>query len=79
MTVPVFINDRRIEVPPGTAAIAAATELDPDLADAVAEGRAYLTDGRGIRFDPTTILGPGAIVRIVKSARKGAAEPDADA
>ena len=76
--IPVFVNDRRLEVEPGTTAIAAAAQTDPALIEAVAEGRAYLTDGRGIRTDPNAPLGPGAILRVVRSARRTADDVDAD-
>jgi hypothetical protein len=79
MTIPVFVNERRLEVPAGTSAIEAAVQTDPALADALAEGRTYLTDGRGIRLDPTAVLGAGAIVRVVRSARRpGPEELDAE-
>jgi len=42
------------------------------------DGTAYLTDGRGIRIDPGAPLAAGAILRVVKSARR-ASESDADA
>ncbi len=80
MTIPVFVNDRRLEVARGISALEAAVQTDPSLAEGLAEGRVYLTDGRGITVDPTAPLGAGAIVRVVRSARRPAAEElDADA
>lgn len=69
MTLPVFVNDRRVAVAPGTTALAAAIAADPGLAETLGDGRAYLTDGRGIRIDPATTIGAGAIIRVIKSAR----------
>ena len=74
MTIPVFVNERRLEVGPGTTALEAAAQTDSTLVEALAEGRAYLTDGRGIRVDPTAALGAGAIIRVVRSARRVATE-----
>ena len=70
MTVPIFIDGRRLLVPPGGTAGAAATESDPTLAVAFANGTAYLTDGRGIATALDTPLGAGMILRVVRSARK---------
>lgn len=78
MTVPVFVNDRRLVVAPGTTAHGAAIAADPSLAESLGDGRAHLTDGRGIRMDPAAILGPGAIIRVVKSARRAAEVADDD-
>jgi hypothetical protein len=52
--------------------------MDPALADTLAAGQAHLTDGRGIRLDPSEPATAGAIVRVVRSARQPR-EPDADA
>jgi hypothetical protein len=73
--IPVFVNDRPIRVPAGSEATAAVAQLDQGLADAIATGRAYLTDGRGIDLDPRTRLEPGAIIRVVVSSRRRS-EPD---
>lgn len=70
MTIPVFVGDRRLEVPAGTTAAGAAALAHPELGAALAEMRAYLTDGRGIRLDGSAPLSAGAIVRVVRSARR---------
>ncbi len=70
MIIPVFVNDQRVEVAPGTTAAGAAIAADPGLADALSNGRAYLTDGRGIRMDSSALVGPGAIIRVIRSARR---------
>lgn len=79
MTIPVFVNDRRVEIAPGTTALAAALAADPSLAESLDDGRAHLTDGRGIRMDPAALIGAGAIIRVVKSARRAAETGDDDA
>jgi hypothetical protein len=65
----VFVNERPVSVAPGTAAVDAVRQADGLLAEALATGRAYLTDGRGIRLDAAAPVTAGAIVRVVRSAR----------
>ena len=79
MTIPVFVNDRRLTVEPGTTLGEAAAQADPALGAALAESRAYLTDGRGIACDPAGAATAGAIIRVVLSARRRAEGPDGDA
>lgn len=71
-----FVNEQAVEVPRGATARDAVVALDPALAARLDGAGAYLTDGRGIRMDPGDALAPGAILRVVISARRGA---DADA
>lgn len=79
MTIPVFVNDRLVEVAPGATAQAAVLAADPGLAESLGDGRAHVTDGRGIRIDPAAAIGAGAIIRVVKSARRAAEAADDDA
>jgi hypothetical protein len=74
----VFVNERPVEVAPGSDALAAVGTLDPGLARRVRESTAYLTDARGIRLPETTPLAPGSILRVVPSGR-ARGDPDADA
>jgi hypothetical protein len=76
-TILAFVNEHPVRVPPGSRAADAVRTFDPALADRVDASQAYLTDGRGIRIEPGTVLSPGDIIRAVVSARR--AEPDADA
>ncbi len=69
-TVRVYVNERAVDLPPGAVATAAIAAFDPGLAAAVAEGRAYLTDGRGIRLAADAPLAAGAILRVVRPARQ---------
>lgn len=68
-TVLVFVNERSCEVPAGSSAAEAVGCADAALAAALAERRAYLTDGSGLRIDPAAPLPAGAIVRVVVTAR----------
>ena len=74
----VFVNGRRLGVPPGATGLDAVRALDPDLAGELAEGRAYLTDARGIRIGAGEHLVAGAILRAVLNARQ-IRDPDAHA
>lgn len=80
--IPVFVNERAVTVPAGTDARAAVRALDPALAErleaGLASGAAHVTDGRGIALDPAAPLAPGAIVRVVVSARRGAGRAGGD-
>jgi hypothetical protein len=76
-TVLVFIDDRALSVPPGTTVLAAVARVDPSLAERIQGGSAYLTDGRGIRMDPSTPVFEGAIIRVIAPARAPRNEADA--
>jgi hypothetical protein len=73
MTPPVrvFVNERAVDVPPGTDLHGAIAVLDPALAEALVDGRAYATDGVGRPVAPTEPVAAGSIIRVVVSARKG--------
>jgi hypothetical protein len=80
--VRVYVNERAVEVPAGSPALAAVMSQDAELGGAVADGRAYLTDGRGIRLGTDAPLVAGAIIRVVRPARAGSRasqHDDADA
>ena len=64
-----FVNGRAVSVAPGVTALAAVAACDPALAERLREGRAYLTDGRGIRLEPEAAVYQGAILRVVVSER----------
>jgi len=76
--VPIYINERAVTVKAGIPAGQAVAGIDPSWAEALAAGKGYLTDGRGIRLDPGAPLAAGAIVRVVISARAAGEGPDAD-
>jgi hypothetical protein len=73
----IFINDRPIDADEGATVLSAVASADPELADQVREGAAYVTDARGIRMESDASLSAGSILRVVVSARRQ--EPDADA
>jgi hypothetical protein len=66
--VRVFVNERPVEVDPGGSLRAAVTALDPELARALDEGRAYATDGVGRPVSVSDPLVAGAIIRVIRSA-----------
>lgn len=74
----VFVDAHPVEMAAGSLARDAVAALDPGLLPRLEDGTAYLTDARGIRLDAGAPLSAGAILRVVKSARR-AAEADADA
>lgn len=79
MTCPVFVNEQRLTVVPGTSIRDVLRLADPAWVDALDLGRARLTDGRGIPLDPAEPAAAGAIIRIVISAKHHGDRVDADA
>ena len=73
----VFVNAGAVDLPSGAVVADAVRAADSSLLDKIAEGMAYVTDGRGIEIDPSTLLMNGAILRVVVRAR--ARDVDADA
>ena len=73
----VFVNAGAVDLPSGAVVADAVRAADASLLDKIAGGTAYVTDGRGIEIDPSTILVSGAILRVVVRAR--ARDADADA
>jgi hypothetical protein len=75
-TISVFVNGGKLDLPVGTAVAEAVRMADATLEARIADGTAYVTDGRGIEVAPTDTLTSGAILRVVVRARRG---DDADA
>jgi hypothetical protein len=73
----VFVNAGAVDLPSGAVVADAVRAADSSLLDKIAGGAAYVTDGRGIEIDPSTLLESGAILRVVVRAR--ARDADADA
>ncbi len=67
----VFVNEAPVSVPPRTTVGEAVAARDPELAQALRQGRAYVTDGVGRELDPSAPVAAGAILRVVRSARRG--------
>jgi ABC-type uncharacterized transport system permease subunit len=74
----VFVNEHPVQVPGGASMAEAVAALDAALAAQLDHG-AQLTDGRGIALDPAAAAFPGAIVRVIVSARRPAEATDAHA
>jgi hypothetical protein len=74
----VFVDAHPVEMTAGSLARDAVAALDAGLLLRLEDGTAYLTDARGIRLDAGAPLSAGAILRVVKSARRST-EADADA
>jgi len=72
----IFVNEAAVVVMPGATIREAVMAFDPDLAGALREGRAYVTDGVGRPVEPSGSVEPGAIFRVVLSARRAAADPE---
>ena len=76
-TISVFVNGSVFHLPPGSDVSTAVRALDPDLEHRLAQGSAYVTDGRGIEISSGAPLAGGAILRVVVRSRRGA-NVDAD-
>jgi hypothetical protein len=68
--VRIFVDERALTAAPGTSVLDALMGDNPDLVAALREGRAYVTDGVGRPIDPAVTVFPGAIYRVVRSARR---------
>jgi hypothetical protein len=77
-SISVFVNGTVLNLPQGTDVVGAVRTLDPALERQIAEGSAYVTDGRGIEIPSHARLAGGAILRVVVRSRRGA-NVDADA
>jgi hypothetical protein len=75
-TIRVFVNSAAVDLPAGADVREAVRAVDPNLEASIAGGAAFVTDGRGIEVDLAIPLESGAILRVVRRARRGA---DADA
>ncbi len=67
----VFVNGRSVDVPAGAEVSDAVSAFDPALAAAIAQGSAFVTDGRGIEIEADTPLASGSILRVGVRARRG--------
>jgi hypothetical protein len=76
--ITVFVNGSLLNLPQGADVAAAVRVFDPALETKVADGFAYVTDGRGVEISSRAPLPDGAILRVVVRSRRGA-NVDADA
>lgn len=72
--VRIYVDGQPLAVAPDATVGAAVSGHDPDLAAALREAKAYVTDGVGRPIDAGTTVFPGAIFRVVRSARRPSAE-----
>lgn len=77
MTMPVFVNARTITLAAGATARDAVQAGAPELLPACDAGEALVTDARGLPVPLGEPLSAGAILRVARSSRRGAAEDDA--
>ncbi len=75
-TIRVFVNASAVDLPAGADVREAVRAFDNQLDASIAEGAAYVTDGRGIEIDPASRLASGAILRVVVRARRGGDNAD---
>lgn len=68
-TIRVFVNEIPFDVPVASSVSDAVKLHDTNLAEIIAAGGGYFTDGVGRDLQPDTELGPGDIIRAVASAR----------
>ncbi len=68
-SVKIFVNEKGLEIEPGTSVEAAVGEFDEKLGAALRAATAYVTDGVGRRLDLSTVVHDGAILRVVGAAR----------
>jgi hypothetical protein len=68
--VRVFVNERGVSVPAGTAALDAVRALFPEDADGIVGGRLRLTDSRGLPIAADTPVVGGAIFRVVTARER---------
>jgi hypothetical protein len=73
----VFVNAGAVDLPAGADVGDAVRAADPVLAEKVASGMAFVTDGRGIEIDTRARLAGGAILRVVVRARARSGDADA--
>lgn len=77
-SISVFVNGTVLTLPQGTDVAGAVRAFDPALERRIADGAAYVTDGRGIKISSGERLAGGAILRVVVRSRRGV-DVDADA
>lgn len=77
-TIRVFVNATAVDLPAGAGVRDAVRAFDAAMEASVAEGAAYVTDGRGIEIDPAARLSSGAILRVILRSRRGPGNGDAD-
>lgn len=70
------MNERPRSVAAGTSVAQAVAAGDPELAGLLRAGGAYVTDGVGREVEVAGAVFPGAIYRVVRSARRERETPE---
>jgi hypothetical protein len=78
-TIRIFVNEAPLTIPAGSTVRQAVAIHDAALLDPLDDGRAYVTDGRGITLDHDVSLRGGSILRVIVSRRQSSGEAHADA
>ena len=76
--ITVFVNERPLRVAHDATVRDVVTAQDTALGRELEQGTAYVTDGVGRRIALETQVEPGAIFRVVRSARKKHPAPPQD-
>jgi hypothetical protein len=75
----IFLNNQGYTLPAGSTVRDAVRSVAPELLAPAESGEAFVTDGRGLPIPLDTGLPAGAILRVARSSRRGAASStDAD-
>lgn len=61
----VFVNERGISLPRGATVLAAIQHFSGSDGEALAAGRARVTDSRGLALEPGAVITGGAIMRVL--------------
>lgn len=61
----VFVNEKTYSLPRGATVLDAVRESSAHDGDALAEGRARVTDSRGLPIAPDAVITGGAILRVL--------------
>jgi hypothetical protein len=72
----VFINGSKVDLTSGSTVADALRMVDDSWGEKLAQGSAYVTDGRGIEIEPSTPVTNGSILRVVVRARRGTVDAD---
>ena len=72
----VYVNERACTLAAGARVRDALAATVPELLAACESGEAHVTDGRGLRVELDAPISGGAILRALRSSRRGT--PDAD-
>ena len=72
----VYVNERGCTLAAGARVRDALAITAPELLPACESGEARITDGRGLPVDLDAPLSGGAILRALRSSRRGAADAD---